>query len=447
MSARPSRAASNSFGSVFDVLVACLVLVYVWRIQDMFPVLSAAQFPILSSLAALAVFLLQGHVKVGVSRLRTPIIAVAAFILVWMVVSVPGSVYQGLSFGFILNDHIKTFLMMLMIAASIRGFVDVQRLILINLLGAGIYCFMILTTFQVGPGGRLGDLFYYDANDLAMMVAATLPFAVYFLGAGTRPWHRLLALACSGVFVLAIVRTGSRGGFLALIGVGAYLLFFFAAIPMRTRVGFLAGGVALLMAIAGPQYWTSMATLLNPKADYNWSENNEVGRMAIWKRGMGYMAANPIAGVGVNAFPVAEGTLSDLASRQELGIGLKWSAAHNSFVQIGAELGVPGLIAFALMLWRMFGAAWRIARRKLHPGGGRGPINALGHAMVASLIGYAIGGFFLSQAYSALLYSLCGILAGLVIVTGGPPATPAGAPVPVPTGHRRSVPRRQRPLP
>lgn len=439
-------AAPSTFGGLFGVLVACLILVYVWRIQDMFPILSAVQFPIVSSLAALAVFVMQGHVRVGLSRLRTPIIAVAAFILVWMLVSIPGSVYQGLSFGFVLNDHIKTFLMMLMIAASIRGFVDVQRLILINLLGAGIYCFMILTTFQVGPSGRLGDLFYYDANDLAMMVAATLPFAVYFLGAGARPWHRLLALACSGLFVLAIVRTGSRGGFLALLGVGAYLLFFFGAIPVRTRVGFLAGGVALLMAIAGPQYWASMGTLLNPKADYNWSENNEVGRMAIWKRGMGYMAANPVAGVGVNAFPVAEGTLSELASRQELGIGLKWSAAHNSFVQIGAELGVPGLIAFALLLWRAFAAGWRIARRKFDPRGGRTPMNALGHALVASLIGYAIGGFFLSQAYSALLYAICGILTGLVIVTAAPAAPPDGALAAAPAGQRRGSRRLPRPL-
>ena len=398
-------------------------MVYVWRIQDMFPLLRAVQFPILCSLAALAVFVMQGHVKAGMAALRTPMIAVTAFILAWMVVSVPGSVYQGLSFRFILDDHIKTFLMMLMIAATIRSFADVQRLVLINLLGAGVYCFMILTTFTVGPSGRLGDLFYYDANDLAMMVAATLPFAVYFLIAGEKLWHRMLALACAGVFVLAIVRTGSRGGFLALLGVGAYLLFFYSAIPARTRVGFLVGAVALLMAIAGPQYWASMGTLLNPKDDYNWSENNEVGRMAIWKRGMGYMRANPVAGVGVNAFPVAEGTLSELASRQQLNVGLKWSAAHNSFVQIGAELGVPGLVAFVLMLARMFHSAWRMARRRVDPGPKPSKANALGHAFVAGLVGYVIGGFFLSQAYSALLYAMCGILTGFVLTSASLPTT------------------------
>lgn len=403
---------------LFDVLIFCLILAYVWRIQDLFPVLSALQFPIISSLGALVVFVFGGYAKKAFPRFKTPLITVAVFILFWMMVSVPTSVYQGLSFRFVFDDHLKTFLMMLMIVASIRAFADVERLMLVGLLGAGIYCLMILTTLQVGQSGRLGDLFYYDANDLAMMVVCTLPLTVYFLRRGARPWQRVLALGCAAAFALAIVRTGSRGGFLGLIAVAAFMLIAFRAIPARVRFAALGGSAVLLFAFAGPQYWTMMGTLLRPTADYNWSENNDAGRMAIWKRGMRYMANSPITGVGVNAFPVAEGKISPLASRQQLGIGLKWSAAHNSFVQIGAELGIPGLIAFLLLLYRMFSTAWRISRDKSNQGPTAASERAMAETVVASLVGYVVAGFFLSQAYSAYLYATCGILTGLAVIAG-----------------------------
>src|SRR5207247_11224361 len=41
-----------------------------------------------------------------------------------------------------------------------------------------------------------------------------------------------------------------------------------------------------------------------------------------------------------------EGTISPLARLQERGRGVRWGAAHNTFIQVGAELGVPGLLLF-----------------------------------------------------------------------------------------------------
>jgi O-antigen ligase len=404
---------------VFDYLLFSMILIYVWRIQDLFPILSKIQVPILCSLAALSLFVVQGHASRALSALRTPILIVAAFILVWMVVSVPGSVYQGMSFRYIVGDHIKTFLMMVMIAASIRVFADVERLVFAFLLGAGIYCVLVLTTLEVGSNGRLGDLFYYDSNDLAMMIVCTLPYALYFLRSGAKLWQRWLALASAGIIVLAIVRTGSRGGFLALIGVVACMLIWFTAFRAKVRFGFVALSALLVFAFAGPRYWTMMGTMLNPKSDYNWSGNADDGRMAIWKRGMGYMASNPIAGVGAGAFWVAEGTISPIADRQNYGEGLKWSTAHNSFVQIGAELGMPGLIAFLLLIYRMFATAWRIGRSRVRGDRPRSE-NALGQATVACLVGYVIAGSFLSQAYSAYLYATCGVLTGFAIAVREP---------------------------
>ena len=158
--------------------------------------------------------------------------------------------------------------------------------------------------------------------------------------------------------------------------------------------------------------------MLNPTADYNWLGGSESGRMEVWKRGLGYMAERPFLGVGARAFGVAEGHISVMAEEFEWSKdGFKWSAAHNSLVQIGAELGVFGLVLFVSLLVVAFRTALTLARGPPGRIAPDHPTRMLGQALVASLIGYSVAGFFLSQAYAPHLYALLGLLVGLHKVT------------------------------
>jgi len=324
----PATTGGTERTSGWDVLLVSLagvVLVTTWRVQDLFPILATVQFPLVAAAAAYGTYFLdRGRLR------RHPVTTLAIVLFVLMMASVPWSVYPGLSFRFIFNDHIKTLLMMLLIAASIRRVTDVQRLANVLVVGASLYAFVVLTSVRVGESGRLGELWYYDANDLGMLLAATLPLMIYAVRPGVSLTRRLLGLVGICLAMLTIVKTGSRGGFLALLACGAYLLFGFQAIPKRVRVASVALVAVLFVALANDHYWDMMGTLLHPTQDYNWTGKNEVGRMEIWKRGIGYMLGRPLVGVGANAFPVAEGTISPLAGRQAIGIGLKW------------PLGLPG---------------------------------------------------------------------------------------------------------
>jgi hypothetical protein len=139
---------------------------------------------------------------------------------------------------------------------------------------------------------------------------------------------------------------------------------------------------AILLMTASDQYWQQMSTITSD-TDYN--QTAETGRLQIWSRGIGYMLQNPVLGLGPGNFQTAEGTLSPLAERQQFGIGVRWNAPHNSFVQIAAELGIPGL------------------RRSA----------ALTPALTASLLGFVVGSFFLSLAYSEMLYTLVALSVGV----------------------------------
>ncbi|MES2177451.1 MAG: O-antigen ligase family protein [Gemmatimonadota bacterium] len=398
----------------FDYLVAMLIPIYVWRIQDAVPLLGKLQLPIIVSLASIAMFLYEGHATREKWRFKLPSIKGALFVLGWMIVSIPTSVYPGNSFRFVFNDFIKTFLVMLMITASIRHISDVERIAMVNLASAAIYCLKIVTTFQVNADGRLGAVLYYDANDLAMMVVLTIPIAVYFLRSGVKPMQRVASLGCFAIFALVVARTGSRGGFLGLIAVVGVLLVGFRAIPVRVRFGSVAAIGSLLVIFAGPTYWEMMGTILNPKEDYN--ANVESGRVMVWQRGMGYLAGHPMTGVGVDGFPIAEGTISEMAERQSRGQGVKWSAAHNSFVQVAAELGIPGIIGFLIFLYHLFKTCWVVARSKRPDDAVTLRERAFAEAMFATMVGYVVAGFFLSQAYAAYLYANCGIISGLAAI-------------------------------
>lgn len=400
------------------IALALAMLSFVWRIQDLFPLLRPLQVPTISILAALGLALFgPSWGRRWTPVVKHPVARLGGVILILMMVSVPTSLYQGLSFRFVFQDHVKTLLLAALLVYAIRSWKDVERLAIVHLIGAALYSYVISTRFTVGSGGRLGRLLFYDANDISLLLVCCLPLGVYFLRSGSTRTEKLIASGVLAASLFTLVKTGSRGGFLGLIAVGVYLLLAYRAIPRVKRlasVGLLAG---VFLVAAGSQYWELMESMLRPTQDYNWDSDS--GRRKVWTRGVGYMLDNPLTGVGVAAFPVAEGTVSERAALQRYGIGFKWSAAHNSFVQIGAEIGVLGLLAFVAMLWvairRTYGLG-RFGGPRAPPASPAANIASLGQAITGSLIGFCVVGFFLSHAYSVFLYSLLAMAVGLSAV-------------------------------
>jgi O-antigen ligase len=181
---------------------------------------------------------------------------------------------------------------------------------------------------------------------------------------------------------------------------GGYLLFRFTAVRLRWRMAAAGAIVVVGLAAASAEYWARMSTILSDD-DYN--RTDESGRMQIWQRGIGYMLSYPVFGVGPNNFGTAEGTLSPLAKRQQFGVGVRWNAPHNSFVQVAAELGVVGIALFIALFVTAFKALRVAGWRRRTP---RGEPALLSQTLTASLLGFAGGAFFLTLAYSEMLYAL-----------------------------------------
>jgi O-antigen ligase len=392
--------------------LAAAVLCCVWRVQDLFEPLSPLKLPTLMLLVLLALMVVSPREQVRAALVTQKNVMRAMLVIVGLaLLSLPTSLYIGMSIEFFLKNVVPGVILAFAAAAAVYTVSDARRVAAIQVAGACLYAIVILVKFEVGEGGRLGSLVFYDSNDLGMLMVCTLPIALFFVGHAPRFGMRLLSLGAIGLFLATIAKTGSRGAFVAMIAVILYMLLRYTTVNVAHRLGTVAAIAVLFVATTGAQYWETVSTLLAPQQDYNWIGNTDGGRMAIWERGLGYMADRPLTGVGLNAFPTAEGTISPLADRQMFGRGVKWSAAHNSFIQIGAELGVLGLVVFTGMVFGALVMMGRLARDAQ----ARGELGlaAFARAQGAGVVGYIVAGFFLSQAYAQFLFVMMGMVVGL----------------------------------
>lgn len=406
--------------------LAAVILTSVWRVQDLFPVLGVVRPAMLTVGVALLLFALDRGARRRLAWLGSPVIGFLLAFVAILVIGAPVSIWPGGSIAFLVKDLLPSVALAVMIAAAVRAPRDVEWIMLASLLGAVLYCAVILLTVQVEASGRLGRLRFYDVNDLALLIDATIPFALYFARPGAARWRRGVALACLGVFLVTLVRTGSRGGFLAFLAVAAYTVLRYRALPPRARLASVVVGVLLIGALASDRYWAMMETILHPRSDYNTQTYD--GRLALWRRGLGYIGEHPVLGVGAAAFPVAEGTISHESRwRHEMGLPMKWSVAHNSYIQTAAEGGLVALALFVLMGAAAFREAARVARAGRAGRLGDRRLGALAQTLTASLIGYALAGFFISAQYFAALYVLLGLVAGVgKLARWSAAAAPAG---------------------
>lgn len=417
--------------------VVAMGLVYVWRTpSQLVPFLTLLRPAVVTTAIALAAWYVARDPMRGWSRLQglVPIRLVIALCVVALV-GIPLAIWPGRAWTFIRIQYSGVVVYLLVTVACIRSRADIERLMMTHVIGATVLGLLLLRN-PLGASGRVYGLSAFDPNDSAFLLVCTIPLAVYFIRTSAKPLTRLLVGLALILFVVVLVRTGSRGGFLGFIATMLYLLFRFKGIRVHIRVAAIVVGLSTLALAGTDKYWALMGTIGNQEEDYNYTEKG--GRVETWKRGIGYMRDHPLTGVGFNNFSVAEGRSDLNKARAQVGKGWIARAAHNSFVQIGAEAGFIGLgIFLALIVISIRACSWRAPPRATQRDKDE---QALARALAGALVGFCVAGFFLSQAYSPYLYSLLGMVAGLIKLrklSGAPPVLPAPA-----LAADRSLPRR-----
>jgi O-antigen ligase len=386
--------------------VAALTLFFVPQLLQLFPALGGLQLAKLTALLVVVYLVSSRRLLDQRVRLRNaPQVGLLLGILALALITVPTSIWPSHSIGYIIAAFGKNVLFVYLVLQAVRTDRD-ARVIAATLI-AGCTLLSLAVVVRLGPvvtyrnePGRLAVGGSYDPNDMALLLVIAIPFA-FFMIDSCRALSRVLLVAAIALMLVGLALTESRGGFLGLCAIGA--LMFLIGSRQARRLTLLVAGVSVLMftVIAPSAFWKRISTIYNYEEDYNLRE--EGGRVAVWKTGLQMIAANPVTGVGIACFPVEHGALS--ASRLQM-------AAHNSLIQITAELGVAGLILFVTIILVSIRRARRI-RLEARRGEAERSLLWFASAVEVAFIGFAVSGFFLSHAYSPIFCFLTGMAGAL----------------------------------
>lgn len=432
------------------VLLFLLTVLTVSQVHQHYPILMKLRPALLLFLASTGYAYLNPRYLTKANVFEQWPMRIVAVLAVLGCASAVFGISLGRSATFILDVYIKVLVYAVLLAVCVRDAKDLFTLVWGYVVGCGILAFFSLFVFGIKRTGnaefaRLDHLYMYDANDIGVILSIGLALTLFLLASSPKLSRRLSLVAIALGISATIARSGSRGGFigLAVLGVAAMLLV--NSVSASRKLIIVAAAFIALTLGAPPGYWKQMGTVMQPKEDYNYSTLD--GRKALAERGMGYMMKYPLFGLGMNNFARAECTISPkLVTLSRTG-PIRCTPPHNSYVQAGAELGIPGLVLWVSLVVALIVAPLRMrGRLPRHWRRGTQTERFLYNGTTffpLAMIGFAVTSFFVTFAWLEPLYIMTAFTTGLFILArermkSGPPlpvrATAAARHAPIPRG-------------
>lgn len=238
-----------------------------------------------------------------------------------------------------------------------------------------------------GPPGS----FIEDNNEFALALIMTIPLLRFLQMQVSSAWSRHVLTVSMLLCAASAFGSHSRGALLA-IGAMSAVLWWRGPKKILSGLAIVIVGIGLLVFM--PEQWTErMATISEYEED-----DSAMGRISAWSTAIG-VANNYPFGAGFN---VARHDLFERFSPYYSGTT---HAAHSIYFQVLGNHGYIGMILF-LSIWI---ATWRTAAwlRKYGSLASETKWCAdLGSMCQVSLVGYAVGGAFLSLSYFDLPYNI-----------------------------------------
>jgi|GEM_PF-2503115 len=229
----------------------------------------------------------------------------------------------------------------------------------------GIYC--ALNNIGISDRGmlRIGG-FFENPNDFGLTMALLIPFSISFLFSSYGKVTKGLVILSICLFLLSIMYSYSRNAFFSLMLILSMFPFVYFK-KMHLKLLTVGGTIFVLLFAfyfmpAGPKYriYYRATGVLEAES----AQDVDSGRTETNKAGIRIMSQNPIFGVGLGGFRSAYTDVA-LSSNDINLVGTARSpqaaGAHNVLVQIGAQLGIVGLILYLLLVYFSYMEARRTA--------------------------------------------------------------------------------------
>jgi putative inorganic carbon (HCO3(-)) transporter len=247
-----------------------------------------------------------------------------------------------------------------------------------------------------GPSGTFID----GNNEIALALVIVIPLMYYLVTTTKNRWGRYAFYASMFLCALAALGSYSRG---ALLAIGAMGVFLWLKSKEKVTLGLvMALAVPVLLVLMPSQWYERMDTINDYQADAS-----AMGRVNAWRMAFN-LASDRLFGGG---FEIYDAGVFQRYAPNPADV----HAAHSIYFQILGEHGFIGLFIYLLLgflTWRS--ASWvakntaRLADMKW--------ANSMATMIQVSLLGFAVGGAFLSLAYFDVPYYLMAAVVALRIL-------------------------------
>jgi hypothetical protein len=223
-----------------------------------------------------------------------------------------------------------------------------------------------------------------DPNELALATSLALPIAFAFFEMKKSGTRLMLLLFGVGLVALEIVYTKSRGGQIVFgVVLGAYFVRKYGI----KRGAMIAGMMAVPLIVLGGRSGDA-------------ADQSSIDRLQAASAAIHFLMWYPIQGVGYTQF----------TEHHPL-------TAHNAYLLSAGELGLPGLLTFASIIYLCLKTMVSVLRYEFDDDDVEGAkIKSLAMAMLAVFSGIGIGVFLLSWTYHFILWIHFGLAGSLYAV-------------------------------
>lgn len=328
-------------------------------------------------------------------------VKILLLLLADMILTIPFALWKGGSFNVVVNDFSKAVIVAALVFFAITSLRELRRLLYLQAALVVLVTSASLLVHHTKEGRLMGlqKGFLENPNDLAINIAINFPLCVAFMLAA-KGSRKLLWAAGLAFMMYGIVATYSRSGMVALFITGLICLWEFGIKGRRTYL--LAGAAVIVIVGAGvmlaqPHYLARLKSLVAGGAVEGSGDRGSLeARSELLKEAISLTFHHPLFGVGPGNFQVVTN---------------KWRVVHNTYAELGAETGFPGLILFLLVLGFSFRRLKQV--RKLPSHEANPEIRLWRSALWAALAAYATGSLFASTEYNLFPYFVVGYICAL----------------------------------
>ncbi|UVM24333.1 O-antigen ligase family protein [Pseudomonas wadenswilerensis] len=243
-------------------------------------------------------------------------------------------------------------------------------------LSVGLTCIMAMVSAKYQDEGRAAGLLE-DPNLFAMLIAIAVPMALWLVFNSPRRLHKLFWIACCILLLAGMTKTNSRSGLVVLlISLGIVLVHYRTQVAhLRPRhLGFAMLGLAILLptlvALMPESYVARIQSLALLKSGVNAFKDDSLGRRSSYiVVGSKMIREHPVLGTGPGTFPLHYATTGYAkAFSANRKVGDLYRRAHNTYLEIFSEVGIPaGILFVGLVLMALYNV-WYARRLWLRQG-------------------------------------------------------------------------------